>query len=153
MNKDNCKYISNCTLYKGGKANMQLDPLQMMDIPHQSFNKIAIDLITDLNVSMSGSQHVLTLIDHLTGWPEVFAISDKNADTIVCVFITKYLPVHMCPWYILSNNKTEFKNHLVDDVLQHLGFGCIFSAPYHPHSNGKPFFLIYGRYPICPYMN
>ena len=42
----------------------------------------------------------------------------------------------MCPTYILSDNGTKFKNHLIDQVQQ-LGTDCIFSAPYHPQSNGK----------------
>ena len=45
---------------------MQMYPLQMMDIPNQPYDKIAIDLITDLNVSMSGNQHILTIFDHMT---------------------------------------------------------------------------------------
>ena len=43
----------------------------------------------------------------------------------------------MCPWYILSDNGTEFKNNLMDQVLQQLGIDRIFSAPYHRQSNGK----------------
>ena len=43
----------------------------------------------------------------------------------------------MCPRYILSDNGTEFKNSLMDQVLQQLGIDRIFSAPYHPQSNGK----------------
>ena len=43
----------------------------------------------------------------------------------------------MCPQYILSDNGTEFKNSLMDHVLQQLGIDRIFSAPYHPQSNGK----------------
>ena len=43
----------------------------------------------------------------------------------------------MCPRYILSDNGTEFKNQLMDQVLQQLSADHIFSAPYHPHSNGK----------------
>ena len=43
----------------------------------------------------------------------------------------------MCPRYILSDNGTEFKNNLMDQVLHHLGIDRIFSAPYHPQSNGK----------------
>ena len=31
----------------------------------------------------------------------------------------------------------EFKNSLIDQVLQQLGIDRIFSAPYHPQSNGK----------------
>ena len=52
-------------------------------------------------------------------------------------FINKYLPVHMCPGYILSDNDTEFKNNLMEQVLKQLGIERIFSAPYHPQSNGK----------------
>ena len=51
--------------------------------------------------------------------------------------INQYLPVHMCPRYILLDNGMEFKNHLMDQVLQQLGIKCIFSAPYHPQSNRK----------------
>ena len=58
-------------------------------------------------------QHILTIINHLTGWPESF------------------------PRYILWNNGMEFKNHLMDQILQQLGTKCIFSTPYHPQSNGK----------------
>ena len=100
-------------------------------------NKIAIDLVTDCETSTSGNKHILTIIDHLTGWPEAFPIPNKSADTIVATFINVYLPVHMCPQYILSDNGTEFKNSLLDQVLQQLGIDRIFSAPYHTQSNGK----------------
>ena len=41
------------------------------------------------------------------------------------------------PRYILLEIGTEFKNHLMDQVLQQLGIDCIFSIPYHPQSNWK----------------
>ena len=64
-----------------------------------------------------------------------FPIPDKSADRIVSTIINQYLPVHMCPRYILSDNGTEFKNNLMDQVLKQLGIERIFSAPYHPQSN------------------
>ena len=84
----------------------------------QPFDKIAVDLITECETS-------------------AFPIPDKSADTIVSTVINKYLPVHMCPRYILSNNGTEFKSNLMDQILKQLGIEWIFSAPYHPQSNGK----------------
>ena len=104
----------------------------MTEIPDRPFDKIAIDLVTECKTSTSGNKHILTIIDHLTRWPEAFPIPDKSADTIVSTFINEYLPVHMCPWYILSDNGTEFKNSLMDQVLQELDIDGIFSAPYHP---------------------
>ena len=43
----------------------------------------------------------------------------------------------MCPQYILSDNGTEFKNNFMNQVLQQLAIDRMFSAPYHPQSNGK----------------
>ena len=137
MNKDIRKYIANCTLCPREKAKVQDYPLQMMEIPNRPFDKIPMDLVTECETSTSGNKHILTIIDHLTGWPETFPILDKSADTIVSTFINKYLPVHMCPRYILSDNGTEFRNNLMDQVLKQLGIEGIFSAPYHPQSNGK----------------
>ena len=120
-----------------GKAKIQQYSLQMTEIPDRPFDKIAMDLVTECKTSTSGNKHILTIIDHLTGWPEAFPIPDKSAVTIVATFINEYLPVHMCPQYILSDNGTEFKNSLMDHVLQQLGIDRIFSAPYLPQSNGK----------------
>ena len=53
------------------------------------------------------------------------------------MFINHYLPVQMCPRYILSDNGMEFKNHLMDQVFQQHRIDHIFSTPYHPKSNGK----------------
>ena len=137
MNKDICKYIANCALCHREKAKIQNYPLQMMEIPDRPFNKIAIDLVTEWETSTSGNKHILTIIDHLTGWPEAFPIQEKLANTIVSTFINTYLPVHMCLRYILSDNGTGFKNNLMDQVLKQLGNERIFSAPYHPQSKSK----------------
>ena len=137
MNKDIRKYIANFVLCQRGKAKIQTYPLQMTEIPDRPFGKIAIDLITECETSTSGNKHILTIIDHLTSWPEGIPIPGKSADTIVFTFINEYLLVHMYPQYILSDNRMEFKNSLMDQVLKQLRIDRIFSAPYHPQSNSK----------------
>ena len=64
-------------------------------------------------------------------------IPNKSADTITKAFIRHYLPRHMCPRFILSDNGTEFKNQIFNKVTKDLGIERIFSAPYHPQSNWK----------------
>ena len=109
----------------------------MTEILEWPFDKIAIDLVTECETYTSGNKHILTITDHLTGWLEAFPILDKWADTIVSIFINHYLPVHMCPRYILSDNGTEFKNQLMNQILQQIGIDGIFSTPHHPQSNRK----------------
>ena len=75
---------------KREKARTQVYTLQMTDIPDRPFDKIAIDLVSDLNVSTSANQHLLNIIDHSTGWPEAFPTPNKKEDTIVSVFINNY---------------------------------------------------------------
>ena len=106
----------------------------MTEIPDRPFDKIAMDLVTDFTESNKGNKHILTIIDLLTGWPEVILIPNKSADTIAKAFIRHYLPQHM---FILSDNGTEFKNQIFDKVTRDLGIERIFSASYHPQSNGK----------------
>ena len=137
MNKDIRKYISNCALCRQDKAKFNSTPYRSLTYMIKPFDKIAIDLVTDCETSTSGNKHILTIIDHLTGWPEAFPIPNKSADTIVTNLINQYLLVHMCTRFILSDNGMEFKNNLMDQVLQQLGIDRIFSAPYHPQSNGK----------------
>ena len=107
MNKDIQKYIANCTLCHREKAKVQSYPLQMTEIPERPFNKIAIDLVTECETSTSGTKYIPTIIDYLTGWPEAFPIPDKSTDTIVLTLINHYLPVNMCPRYILLDNGTD----------------------------------------------
>ena len=112
MNKDIRKYIANCALCCREKAKIQAYPLQMTEIPDRPFDKITINLVTECETSMSGNKHILTIIDHLTGWLEAFPIPEKLPDTIVSTFINQYLLVTMCPRHILLDNGTEFKTPL-----------------------------------------
>ena len=109
----------------------------MTEIPDRPFNKIVMDLVTDFTESNKGNKHILTIIDLLTGWPEAILIPNKSADTITKAFIRHYLPRHLCPWFILSDNGMEFKNQIFDKVTKDLGIERICSASYHPQSNGK----------------
>ena len=81
----------------------------MMEIPDRPFDKIMMDLVTDFTESNKGNRHILTIIDLLMGWPEAIPIPNKSADTITKAFIRHYLPRHLCPQFILSDNSMEFK--------------------------------------------
>ena len=72
MNKGIRKYIAQWALCHREKAKVQANLLQMIEIPECPFDKTAIDLVTECETSSSSNRHILTIIDHLTGWPEAF---------------------------------------------------------------------------------
>ena len=137
MAKDVKDYIQQCPTCRQEKARVQSYPLHMTEIPDRPFDKIVMDLVTDFTESNKGNKHILTIIDLLTGWPEVILILNKSTDTITKAFIRHYIPRHMCPRFILPDNGTEFKNQIFDKVTKDLGIERIFFAQYHPQSNGK----------------
>ena len=137
MNKGIRKYMAQCALAKEKKPKFKPTLYRWQKFQKVLLKKSDIDLVPECKTSSSGNKHILTIIDHLIGWPEALPTLDKSVDRIMSTFINQYLPVHMCPRYILSDKGTEFKNQLMDKVLQQLEIKCIFSAPYHLQSNGK----------------
>ena len=68
----------------------------MTDVPDRPFDKIAIDWVTDLNISTAGHQHLLTIIYHLTGWPEGFQFLTRKQTPL---FIMKEINFSLeCPY-------------------------------------------------------
>ena len=57
MNKDICKYISNCALCKREKVGIEVYRPQMTDIPDKCFDKITIDLVSDLSLHIRESTY------------------------------------------------------------------------------------------------
>ena len=110
MNKDIRNYIANCALCCREKTKVQAYPLQMTEIPDRLIDKIAINLVTEHEISTSGNKNILTIIDHLTGWLEAFPIPDKSADTRVSTFIIQYLLYTFAQgtssWTMVQNSKT-----------------------------------------------
>ena len=111
MSKEIHEYINNCALCKREKTKTWVYSLQMTDIPDRPFNKIGIGLVSDLNISASGNQHILTIIDYLMEWLETLPIPDKKVDTIVHIFINNYLPITCaltsCYEIMAQNSKTS----------------------------------------------
>ena len=77
------------------------------------------------------------MVDHLTSWPMVKAIPDKEATTVANVIFEKLMLEHGSPEILLSDNGKEFTNDTLAYVCQESGIEQHFTSPYTPRSNGK----------------
>ena len=77
------------------------------------------------------------MVDHLSGWPIVKAISYKEATSVGNAIFEKLILEHGVPEILLSDNGKEFTNDNLAYVCQKFNIEQHFTSPYTPRSHGK----------------
>ena len=73
----------------------------------------------------------------LTGYTMAVAIPNKSAETIVKAYIDHVYSVFGGSSCMLTDNRSEFRNDVFDEVCDKLGIKRVYSPVYTPQSNGK----------------
>ena len=103
----------------------------------RAFAKVSIDIIIEMPTSHYGSKNILVMVEHLTSWPMVKAIPDKEATTVANAIFEKLILEQESPEVLLSDNGKKFTNDTLAYVFQEFGIEQHFTSPYTPSSNGK----------------
>ena len=93
--------------------------------------------LTDMNkyyVQNGQKKYLLTVIDCFSKYAYVFALANKNEQTIADKF--NELFQRDKPATLQTDNGGEFKNAVVGNVCTHHNVRQVFSAPYRPQSQG-----------------
>ena len=116
---------------KFNKMNFEVEPAPM--------RFISMDLIGEFHPSSSkGNRYALTIICMFTGYTFCIPIPKKMAKTVLKAYMDNVYCQFGGSIKILSDNGTEFKNKLMEQVSEELGVECkIYSPPYRPQSNGR----------------
>ena len=69
-------------------------------------------------------------------WPEVYAIPDAKAASVVSFFYEDIICRHGCPRELLTDQGTHFVNEMLDSLCTHLGVRHRLSTAYRPQMNG-----------------
>ena len=109
-------------------------PLQPLPVITKVWFRVGMDLTGPL-IESQGYLYILTFIDHFTKWIETRALRTKDAKEVAKGIFSIYCR-QGAPVQIVSDNGTEFTN-IISKTLQEV-HDCklIFSAPYHPQTNG-----------------
>ena len=130
-------HVDSCSLCRREEMQADTYQLQTTEIPKRAFTKVSIDLIVEMPTSHYGNKNILVMVDHLTSWPMVKAIPDKEATTVANAIFEKLMLEHGSPEILLSDNGKEFTNDTLAYVCQEFGIEQHFTAPYTPRSNDK----------------
>ena len=128
-----CKFCQehNKQAVKYSKYNFEAEPAPM--------KFISMDLIGEFHPSSSkGNRYALTVICMFSGYTFCVPLPDKKAETILKAYMDHVYCKHGGSLKILSDNGTEFKNKLMEEVSKELGVEYkVYLPPYRPQSNGR----------------
>ena len=87
--------------------------------------------------SKSGHKYAVTVICMLTGYVFCIPLKSKQANEVLQAYIDNVYAKFGGSLKILSDNGTEFKNKLFEQIAKELGMKHkIYTSPYRPSSNG-----------------
>ena len=100
---------------------------------------ISMDLIGEFHPSTSRKhRYVLTVICMLTGYVFCVTLKTKATEEVIQAYIDNVYSKFGGSLKMLSDNGTEFKNKVFEQVAKELGLEYkLYTPPYHPASNGR----------------
>ena len=139
LKKDTENYVKSCHICQQYNIQSVRYTSGHFEVPEAPMDFISMDLIGEFKMgSTQGNRYALTVICMLTGYTWCIPIPDKSAETIVKSYIREVYSKYGGSRKILSDNGTEFKNKLFEQVAKDLGIEHkVYSPPYHPASNGR----------------
>ena len=108
-------------------------------MPNQSMEFICMDLIGEFHPPTSrGHRYALTVMDMLTGFVFCAPLQTMKAEEIVQKYLDTVYYRFNGSRKILSDNGTELKNKVFEEIAKKLGCEVrVYLPPYQPQSNGR----------------
>ena len=133
------KHIQRC--YHGQRRNKQVVKYATLHFDVATFPLlfISMDLIGEFHPPMSkGKRYTLTVICMLTGYVFCVPLITKTIEEVLQAYIDNVYSKFGGSVKIVSDNGTEFKNKIFEQVAKELGVVYKFyTPPYHLASNGR----------------
>ena len=133
------KHIKMC--YQCQRRNKQVVKYATLHFNVASFlmQFISMDLIGEFHPPTSRKHsYSLTVICMLTGYVFYVPLKTKTAEEVTQAYIDYVYSKFGGSLKILSDNGTEFKNKIFEQVAKELGMKYkLYTPPYHPASNGR----------------
>ena len=133
------KHIQRC--YQCQRRNKQVVKYATLhfDVAPFPMQFISMDLIGEFHPpTTKAKRYALTVICMLTGYVFCIPLKTKSAEEVLQAYVDNVYSKFGGSLKILSDNGTEFKNKIFEQIAKELGVVCkLYTPPYHPASNGR----------------
>ena len=137
MVKDITHYVDACHTCAQTKSKaITPAPILNFPVPSYPYQRVSMDLLTNLSETFRGNKYVMVVIDHLTRFCELIPLTNKRAETVSLAFFDNILCRYCSPEILISDNGREFTNAFMKNLCTKYNTRNIYITPYHPSSNG-----------------
>ncbi len=135
MHLDIEKHIPQCLSCAATQSTTQTAPILEYPLPAEPFDVVGIDLL-QLPLSIQGSIYVLVCVDHFSRFTVLAPLPNKSATTVAHAIVSHLICPYTTPRVLLSDNGTEFKNQVLQDICAQFYIQQTFITSHHPAYNG-----------------
>ncbi|KAL5515867.1 hypothetical protein EMCRGX_G001108 [Ephydatia muelleri] len=129
--------ISTCDLCPRNSQKLSISTPELFPVPvHSPWHHVGIDFVGPISPkTTSGNSYILILCDYFTKWVEAVALPTKEASGIASSLFKIFMKMGL-PAVITTDQGSEFKNQLNDEMMKILNIKHHLITAYHPQSNG-----------------
>ena len=133
------KHIQRCNQCQRGNKQVVKYATLHFDVATFPMQFISMDLIGEFHPpTTKGKRYALKVICMLMGHVFCIPLRTKTAEEVLQAYIDNMYSKFGGSMKILSDNGTEFKNKIFEQVAKELGVVYkLYTPPYHPTSNGR----------------
>lgn len=136
INQSIIDYVRSCASCQLSAKKKPNEKAKMIRTPTITtpFEKINIDLIGPLPLSLNRNRFALTIIDLATNYPDAYALPNVESETIAKALVQYFCRVGLVK-EIQSDQGTAFLSALMKQLASILKINLSHSSVYHPQSN------------------
>lgn len=98
MKKDIENYIKKCSLCQKNKFSRPCKmPMMISKPPYRPFDKVFMDIVDPLPLTVNGNKYILTFQDDLTRFFDCYAMPDAEANTVSRIFYDEIISKYKIP--------------------------------------------------------
>ena len=109
MLKDIKTYTVNCQTCASHKGHPKTPtPISLYPVPQKPFERVTIDLLTNMKETPHGNKHILVCVDTLTRFTELIPLKNKTAEECAISFHDNLILRYSAHEVSISDNGLEF---------------------------------------------
>ena len=130
------RYVQSCSVCQTKDRGPKYQaPLGSMPEPLGAWHTVAVDVLGPLPQTRNGKKYIVVITDYLTKYVLAVPTRDQTAETIAAVLMDKFLEYGL-PEKLITDNGTNFRSKLVEELCRLMKISRLFTTPYHPQFDG-----------------